>query len=267
MRNPPIAEFARLVDGGEYLRAAQWLRGVADTLPLVGDSLVVRGAQLTPQELRDAAEQETDGAAVFSLASAIWAQDGAELFGLDVLAAAAPMSNEGAAAYGEALHWFGNEEQALPWLRHAVTGNDSSFLRGLLGEVCLALGLIDEAISNLEVAASERTMFGVPLAEALLSGATVRAEELLRELTEVEEYGAAILLGNMLKSRGDEVGAEHALRAGELTGDAYSSYNLGTLYEMQGRQSEALSAYARARAGGDLRVTPGEWRALNASED
>ncbi len=259
--------FSLLVDSGEYLKAVHWLRGHLGTVAHIPDDAWILGSLLRGDELRRAAEAESVEEAIHLVGSAIWARDGGELLGLAVLKVAAALSVEAAAAYGAAAHWFGDESEALIWLRIAIASpqTDTPWLRGLLGEACLESGIVDEAILHLRSGLEDHLEFGVPLSKALTrAGLMSENEMLLRRLTDAGEYGAAIRLGNLLEERGDWEDAEKAYVLGIASGDAFSAYNLGLLYERQGRIDESRAMFAKARAGGDLWLTPEEMRRLDS---
>ena len=76
------------------------------------------------------------------------------------------------------------------------------------------------------------------------------AEEIYRRILAVEpEHAEALqLLGNVLTTRGDLVGAEGCFRraAGLARGAADAHNNLGTVLKMQGKLAEAVASYRRA---------------------
>jgi tetratricopeptide (TPR) repeat protein len=180
--------------------------------------------------------------------------------GLHLMEAAADAgSTEAIAALGEALHWMGNSQAATPWLEKAlrVGASRASWIHGLLGEAYASTGRPREAIESLELAAQDYSEFGVPLAKALIAcGRLEEGRTLLETLVDSGEYGAAIQLGNLLSEEGDDDGAERAYRAGIETDDENSAFNLGLLYEGQGRHEEAREAFAMAEVLRDIWIPP-----------
>lgn len=263
-----LDEFVQRLNAADYVGAVRWLRnhpGAIDvaTVPHVD----IGEARILVGQLQGVTTAHSEADAIYRLGIELWDQDGAELLALHVLEAAAQEGSlKARAAYGESLHWFGSHDHALPWLERAVgaPATDSAWLRGLLGETYLAHGRLLEAVELLDHAASDHPEFGIPLAKALVaSERDAEAVELLRSSVEAGLYGAAILLGNILDQQGDESGAETAYRAGVETADAHSAFNLGLLYERQGRSAAAREAFGRARAMGDRWVSPAEARELN----
>lgn len=254
---------AELILRGSFALAADLIKMDIDVLRqdsrVATSGLVVdAGSAIDLEMLESIARDDTEADAVYDLGVALWAGDGTELLAMDAFRVAADAgSTSAASALGEALNWFGNDQAALRWLEKAANdGAGNPWILGLLGESRLRLGDSEGALPLLERAARDHPTFGVPLARLLAQkGQVAEAIEVLTPLSDTE-YGAAVLLGNALKSQGRPDEAIRAYEAGVRSGDAHSAYNLGLLYSELGARTRAEDAFRVARDMGDLWTPP-----------
>ncbi len=132
----------------------------------------------------------------------------------------------------------------MPWRQSA----------GLLGEIYLDRGASDSVVEELLTSAvSEYPEFRVPLARLYpQKGDIDLATDIVRGAAKSSEYGAAIILGNILASQGDVPGAIRAYQQGIAEGDGHSAYNLYLLLLENDDLRGAKEALSRARSMGDL---------------
>lgn len=199
-----------------------------------------------------------DANALHEFAGHLWDESGSELLACEVLRMAVQQGADDAlVALGEALSWLGNYEEALQVLQTARESGvgDPVRVAGLLGDARYELGERDEEVERLLAkGASEYLEFGVHYAQMLRRrGEFDSAVDLLRNLVDAQQYGAALLLGNILA---DDIGEiEEAIGAylrGIESGDAHSALNLSVVYWELG--DEIQTSYFRrvARELGDM---------------
>lgn len=198
----------------------------------------------------------SDADNLFSIGAEVWERD--ELLALQIFREASEAgSAEATTALGDALNWLGADEDAIPALENAITRGTGKFrwLEGLLGESLLRSGDTDYAriVRLLESGMEESLHFGISLAKLLEErGDYMRARELLSSLVERDQYGAALLLGNLLTDRfGEPSQAEAAYLAGIESGDANSAHNLAVMLLQQGESMRAREFHELAQLMGD----------------
>lgn len=193
---------------------------------------------------------------LYDFASALWEYD--EPTALSVFREAARLGSDDAfAALGDALNWMGADAEAISWLRAAIERGvgDRSWLEGLLGESLLRAGQssVAEVEYHLTQGLKSSTRFAIPLAQLLVEkGDFYSARDLLERATQDGQYGAAIVLGNLLCDRFDDhEAAEAAYKVGIQSGDAYSAHNLSVMLLNDGDGERAKHYHKLAMDMGD----------------
>lgn len=191
------------IDAGHYERAVSLL---CSTPPgTAGDVGFEEG------NIARICEASSDADALYEFGAALWGLDGNELLAVDVFRRAAGAGSKSAvAALGDALQWFGDDENALDWLERAVLDpeTDSSWLHGLLGEALhlVAAGTFGAAIR-----------LGNLLQDHM--GDIDGAKRAYRTGMEMGDAHSAYNLGLLYWTEGDGAGARDAFAHARVLGD------------------------------------------------
>ena len=262
----------RMIDGdrirsafsaGDYPTLVALVRAAASPEAIAGlDGPLPR--EIAVEAVGEIQGAASDAEAMILLGTALWEVPGSELLAMAIMRSAVEAgSQEGVLVLAEALEWFGAHEQAIPLLENARRrgAGESAKIAALLGR---ARNTIGEGSADVEAllreGATEHPWAGVEYAKVLSArGAYQEAAAILQPLVQQQEYGAALLLGNLLCDElHDQAGAMNAYLEGIATGDAFSALNLAIMLWQRGDALEADRFRRLAREMGDLTEWPDE---------